>query len=57
MLVFPQSYDLKEESGLSASMSALWARLNQPFQPKVPLQQRGRTKLLSHTFTRDKLHL
>ncbi|XP_056445172.1 anoctamin-2b isoform X2 [Gadus chalcogrammus] len=52
-----KSYDLKEESGLSASMSALWARLNQPFQPKVPLQQRGRTKLLSHTFTRDKLHL
>ncbi|KAJ3611919.1 hypothetical protein NHX12_020199 [Muraenolepis orangiensis] len=52
-----KSYELKEETGLSASMTALWAKLNQPFQPKVPAHQRGRTKLLSHCFTRDKLHL
>ncbi|KAG7270816.1 hypothetical protein CRUP_037150 [Coryphaenoides rupestris] len=52
-----KSYELKEERGLGASMAALWARLNRPFQPKVPVQQCGRTKMLSHCFTRDKLHL
>ncbi|XP_076010447.1 anoctamin-2b [Genypterus blacodes] len=51
------SYELKEESGFSASMSTVWRKLNQPFQPKVPHQDHGRTKLLSHCFSRDKLHL
>uniref|UniRef100_A0A672ZVU4 Anoctamin n=1 Tax=Sphaeramia orbicularis TaxID=375764 RepID=A0A672ZVU4_9TELE len=32
-------------------------KLNQPFQPKVPHPEQGRTKLLSHCFSRDKLHL
>ncbi|XP_053718170.1 anoctamin-2b isoform X1 [Synchiropus splendidus] len=51
------SYELKEESGFSTSMSSLWRKLNQPFQPKVPHQDNGRTKYLSHCFSRDKLHL
>uniref|UniRef100_A0AAQ5YNS5 Anoctamin n=1 Tax=Amphiprion ocellaris TaxID=80972 RepID=A0AAQ5YNS5_AMPOC len=32
-------------------------KLNQPFQPKVSHQDHGRTKFLSHCFSRDKLHL
>ncbi|XP_055087468.1 anoctamin-2b [Periophthalmus magnuspinnatus] len=51
------SYDLKEESGFSTSMSTVWRKLNQPFQPKIPHPEHGRTKLLSHCFSRDKLHL
>lgn len=51
------SYDLKEESGFSTGMSTVWRKLSQPFQPKVPHQDHGRTKLLSHCFSRDKLHL
>uniref|UniRef100_A0A8C6U342 Anoctamin n=1 Tax=Neogobius melanostomus TaxID=47308 RepID=A0A8C6U342_9GOBI len=51
------SYDLKEESGFSTGISTVWRKLNQPFQPKVPPQEHGRTKLLSHSFSRDKLHL
>uniref|UniRef100_A0A669C8Q8 Anoctamin n=1 Tax=Oreochromis niloticus TaxID=8128 RepID=A0A669C8Q8_ORENI len=31
--------------------------LTKPFQPKVPHQDHGRTKFLSHCFSRDKLHL
>ncbi|XP_055009433.1 anoctamin-2b [Boleophthalmus pectinirostris] len=50
------SYDLKEESGFSTSMSTVWRKLNQPFQPRVP-HEHGRIKLLSHCFSRDKLHL
>uniref|UniRef100_A0A8D3AM72 Anoctamin n=1 Tax=Scophthalmus maximus TaxID=52904 RepID=A0A8D3AM72_SCOMX len=38
-------------------MSTVWQKLNQPFQPKVPQQDHGRTKFLSHCFSRDKLHL
>lgn len=55
--VFHQSYELKEESALSSSISTLWRKLNHPFQPKVPHQDHGRTKFLSHCFSRDKLHL
>ncbi|XP_030006343.1 anoctamin-2b isoform X2 [Sphaeramia orbicularis] len=51
------SFELKEESGFSTSMSTVWRKLNQPFQPKVPHPEQGRTKLLSHCFSRDKLHL
>ncbi|XP_018539813.2 anoctamin-2b isoform X1 [Lates calcarifer] len=51
------SYELKEESGFGSSMSTIWRKLNQPFQPKVPHQDHERTKFLSHCFSRDKLHL
>ncbi|KAM9845961.1 anoctamin-2b [Aulostomus maculatus] len=51
------SYELKEEGALSSSMSSVWRKLNQPFQPKVPHQDHGPTKFLSHCFSRDKLHL
>nr|XP_043878705.1 anoctamin-2b isoform X2 [Solea senegalensis] len=51
------SYELKEESGFGSRMSTVWRKLNQPFQPKVPQQDHGRTKFLSHCFSRDKLHL
>uniref|UniRef100_A0AAV2IU25 Anoctamin n=1 Tax=Knipowitschia caucasica TaxID=637954 RepID=A0AAV2IU25_KNICA len=51
------SYELKVESGFSTSMSTLWRKLNYPFQPKLPQPDQGRTKLLSHCFSRDKLHL
>ncbi|XP_047431760.1 anoctamin-2b isoform X2 [Mugil cephalus] len=50
------SYELKEESGFGSSMSTMWRKLNQPFQPKVH-QDHERTKFLSHCFSRDKLHL
>ncbi|KAG9280364.1 anoctamin-1 isoform X1 [Astyanax mexicanus] len=53
-----KSYELKEEKGLSGTMSTIWRKMNQPFQPKVPnLQDQSRTKYLSHSFSRDKLHL
>ncbi|KAM3850562.1 anoctamin-1-like [Diretmus argenteus] len=52
-----KSYELKEESGFSASLNAMWRKMNQPFQPNVPHQDQGRTKHLSHCFSRDKLHL
>ncbi|XP_062862580.1 anoctamin-2b [Trichomycterus rosablanca] len=53
-----KSYELKEEKGLSATMSTIWRKLNQPFQPNIPdMQQQSRTKFLSHSFSRDKLHL
>ncbi|XP_017549474.1 anoctamin-2b isoform X2 [Pygocentrus nattereri] len=53
-----KSYEMKEDKGLSATMSAVWRKLNQPFQPNIPhLQQQSRTKFLSHSFSRDKLHL
>uniref|UniRef100_A0A3Q1HFG6 Anoctamin n=1 Tax=Anabas testudineus TaxID=64144 RepID=A0A3Q1HFG6_ANATE len=45
------------ESGFGSSMSTVWRKLNQPFQPKVPRQDQGRTKFLSHSFSREKLHL
>ncbi|XP_071358188.1 anoctamin-2b isoform X2 [Trachinotus anak] len=51
------SYELKEESGFGSSMSTVWRKLNQPFQPKVQHQDHERTKFLSHCFSRDKLHL
>ncbi|XP_062299510.1 anoctamin-2b [Scomber scombrus] len=51
------SYELKEEGGFSTSISTLWRKMNQPFQPKVSLQDHGSTKFLSHCFSRDKLHL
>ncbi|XP_039999379.1 anoctamin-2b [Xiphias gladius] len=51
------SYELKEESGFGSRMSAVWRKLNQPFQPKVPHQDHGCTKFLSDCFSRDKLHL
>ncbi|XP_068611524.1 anoctamin-2b [Brachionichthys hirsutus] len=51
------SYELKEESGFGSSMSTVWRKMNQPFQPKVPHQDQERTKFLSHCFSRDKLHL
>uniref|UniRef100_A0AAR2KKJ5 Anoctamin n=1 Tax=Pygocentrus nattereri TaxID=42514 RepID=A0AAR2KKJ5_PYGNA len=50
--------EVSEDKGLSATMSAVWRKLNQPFQPNIPhLQQQSRTKFLSHSFSRDKLHL
>ncbi|XP_041833879.1 anoctamin-2b isoform X2 [Melanotaenia boesemani] len=52
-----KSYELKEESGFGSSMSTVWRKLNQPFQPKVLHQDHGSTKFLSHCFSRDKLHL
>ncbi|XP_054911528.1 anoctamin-2b isoform X3 [Poeciliopsis prolifica] len=52
-----QSYELKEESGFGSSMSSLWRKLNQPFEPKIPHQDHGSTKFLSHCFSRDKLHM
>ncbi|XP_035283037.1 anoctamin-1-like isoform X2 [Anguilla anguilla] len=53
-----KSYELKEEKGFSGAMSALWRKINQPFQPKVPhLNSNSRTKYISHSFSRDKLHL
>ncbi|KAM9334727.1 anoctamin-2b [Symphorus nematophorus] len=51
------SYELKEESGFGSSMSTVWRKMNQPFQPKVQHQDHERTKFLSHCFSRDKLHL
>ncbi|XP_030296004.1 anoctamin-2b isoform X2 [Sparus aurata] len=51
------SYELKEESGFGSSMSTVWRKMNQPFQPKVPHQDHERTKFLSHCFSRDKIHL
>ncbi|CAI5637333.1 unnamed protein product [Oreochromis niloticus] len=51
------SYELKEETGFGSSMSTVWRTLTKPFQPKVPHQDHGRTKFLSHCFSRDKLHL
>ncbi|XP_042367380.1 anoctamin-2b [Plectropomus leopardus] len=51
------SYELKEESGFGSSMSTVWRKMNQPFQPKVPHQDHERTKFLTHCFSRDKLHL
>ncbi|KAF3859416.1 hypothetical protein F7725_021815 [Dissostichus mawsoni] len=51
------SYDLKEESGFGSTMSTVWRKMNQPFQPKVPHQDHERTKFLTHCFSRDKLHL
>ncbi|KAF6739222.1 Anoctamin-1 [Oryzias melastigma] len=51
------SYELKEERGFGSSMSSMWRKLNQPFQPKVSLQDNCSTKFLSHCFSRDKLHL
>ncbi|XP_049616961.1 anoctamin-2b isoform X1 [Syngnathus scovelli] len=47
-------YDINEESALSSSA---WRKLKQLFQPKVPPQDRGPTKFLTHCFSRDKLHL
>lgn len=54
-----QSYELRDEKGLAATMNEVWRKLNQPFQPKVPHQEQehSRTKFLSHCFSRDKLHL
>ncbi|XP_048887113.1 anoctamin-2-like isoform X1 [Brienomyrus brachyistius] len=53
-----KSYERKKETGMSHSLSVLWRKLNQPFQPRVPdLMGQGRTKFLSHCFSRDKLHL
>ncbi|XP_048863992.1 anoctamin-2b isoform X2 [Brienomyrus brachyistius] len=53
-----KSYELKEGSGISGKMDAFWRKLNQPFQPKVPHgMDQSRTKFLSHSFSRDKLHL
>ncbi|XP_037552148.1 anoctamin-1 [Nematolebias whitei] len=51
------SYELKEEKGFGSSMSTMWRKLNQPFQPKVSHQDHGSTKFVSHCFSRDKLHL
>ncbi|XP_035770555.1 anoctamin-2b [Neolamprologus brichardi] len=51
------SYEIKEETGFGSSMSTVWRTLTKPFQPKVPHQDHGRTKFLSHCFSRDKLHL
>ncbi|XP_013873906.1 anoctamin-2b isoform X2 [Austrofundulus limnaeus] len=51
------SYELKEEKGFGSSMSTVWRKLNQPFQPKVSQQDHGSTKFISHCFSRDKLHL
>ncbi|XP_065807496.1 anoctamin-2b isoform X2 [Labrus bergylta] len=51
------SYELKEEKGFGSSMSTVWKKLKQPFQPKVPHQEHERNKVLSHCFSRDKLHL
>ncbi|KAJ4924843.1 hypothetical protein JOQ06_003793 [Pogonophryne albipinna] len=51
------SYDLKEESGFGSTMSTVWRKMNQPFQPKVPHQDQECTKFLTHCFSRDKLHL
>ncbi|XP_061817320.1 anoctamin-2b isoform X1 [Nerophis lumbriciformis] len=50
-------YELKEEGAFSSSVSSLWRKLKQPFQPKVPHQDHGATKFLTHCFSRDKLHL
>uniref|UniRef100_A0A8C9WN83 Anoctamin n=1 Tax=Scleropages formosus TaxID=113540 RepID=A0A8C9WN83_SCLFO len=53
-----KSYELKEVKGFSGKMNAMWRKLNQPFQPKVPqMLSQSRTKFLSHSFSRDKLHL
>ncbi|KAI7792121.1 putative anoctamin-2 [Triplophysa rosa] len=54
-----KSYELREDTGLVATMNEVWRKINQPFQPKVPHQEQEhiRTKFLSHCFSRDKLHL
>ncbi|XP_076153319.1 anoctamin-2b [Alosa pseudoharengus] len=53
-----KSYDLKEEKGFAGTLSAVWRKMNQPFQPNVPhLQNQSRTKFLSHCFSREKMHL
>ncbi|XP_056281244.1 anoctamin-2b [Pseudoliparis swirei] len=51
------SYELKVERGFGSSMSSVWRKMNQPFQPKVPHQDQESTKFLTHCFSRDKLHL
>nr|XP_057933343.1 anoctamin-1-like [Doryrhamphus excisus] len=50
-------YEIKEEGAFSSSMSSMWRKLKQPFQPKVLHQDHGPTKFLTHCFSRDKLHL
>ncbi|XP_077400619.1 anoctamin-2b isoform X4 [Vanacampus margaritifer] len=50
-------YEIKEESAFSSSMSSVWRKMKQPFQPKVLHQDHGATKFLTHCFSRDKLHL
>ncbi|XP_061663377.1 anoctamin-2b isoform X2 [Syngnathoides biaculeatus] len=50
-------YEIKEESAFSSSMSGVWRKLKQPFQPKVCPQDHGPTKFLTHCFSREKLHL
>ncbi|XP_028810695.1 anoctamin-2b isoform X2 [Denticeps clupeoides] len=53
-----KSYELKGEKGFAGTMNLVWQKLNQPFQPNVPqTQDQGRTKFLSHCFSRDKMHL
>uniref|UniRef100_A0A8C9UAR2 Anoctamin n=1 Tax=Scleropages formosus TaxID=113540 RepID=A0A8C9UAR2_SCLFO len=52
-----KSYELKEVKGFSGKMNAMWRKLNQPFQPKVPqMLSQSRTKFLSHSFSRDKFY-
>nr|XP_020457184.1 anoctamin-1-like [Monopterus albus] len=51
------SYELKEETGFGSSMSTVWRKLSQPFQPKVPRQEQGHTKFLSHCFSREKIQM
>uniref|UniRef100_I3K1C2 Anoctamin n=1 Tax=Oreochromis niloticus TaxID=8128 RepID=I3K1C2_ORENI len=47
----------KTETGFGSSMSTVWRTLTKPFQPKVPHQDHGRTKFLSHCFSRDKYNI
>uniref|UniRef100_A0A6Q2X7I7 Anoctamin n=1 Tax=Esox lucius TaxID=8010 RepID=A0A6Q2X7I7_ESOLU len=51
-----KSYRVREERGLSGTLSEFWRKMNQPFQPSIP-QLDHSTKHLAHCFSRDKLHL
>ncbi|KAJ8392007.1 hypothetical protein AAFF_G00083170 [Aldrovandia affinis] len=53
-----KTYELKQGKGISGTLNAVWQKLNQPFQPKVPQpHDQSHIKYLSHSFSRDKLHL
>ncbi|XP_015208789.2 anoctamin-2b isoform X1 [Lepisosteus oculatus] len=51
-------YEVKEEGGVMATLNSAWDTITKPLQPKVPhLQSNTKTKYISHSFSREKLHL
>ncbi|MBN3295676.1 ANO2 protein, partial [Amia calva] len=53
-----KAYEIKEERGIMATMYMMWDKLTKPIHPKVPdIWSNTKTKYLSHTFSRERLHL